>query len=257
MNCIPVDTDTDEVDGWNSATVTANACSSTVGKNFQVGQLVWDGNHHGPHSYSFDDLSCEEVMPLVNKSAPGLSSVGQNLHKSTPVTAIISVTRWVTNTVFHFSPLNQWSTIWLSVQKYVEHLSGFSAPEMNLQSLAAVSAAISSNLGSVSCLRGATRALAITKETTCSLQRNATAPYASGLASAKTWSWWGLLVGVSLGKYCLGTVKAIASWMSWTMHSHWCSTSSDSGSSHSTLHCHSVWMKILSLIKECLHVGWH
>ena len=212
-NCIPVDTGTDEVDGWNSAAVTANACSSVVGENFQVGQLVWDGNHRGSHSHSFEDLSCEEVMPLVNKSA-GLSSVGQNVHESTPVTARISVTRWVTNTLFHFSPLNQWSTIWLSVQKYVEHLSDFIAPEMNLHSL--------------------------------------------GLASAKRWSWWGLLVGVSLGKYCLGIVKATASWMSWTMHSHWCSTSSDSGSSHSTLHCHSVWIKILALMIAALvgHIPW-
>jgi len=55
----------------------SSACNSIEGESFQVGQLVQHGNHWGPRSHNLDDFSCEEVMPLVSKSA-GLSSIGQN-----------------------------------------------------------------------------------------------------------------------------------------------------------------------------------
>jgi len=152
-----VETGTNEVDG---SAVIANARSSLVDQNFLVGQLLWDGNHYASHSHNFD-LMTRKWCPLS-----GLSSVVQNLHESTPVTTWIPVTWWVVITLFHFLPLNQWSTVWLSVQNmYTKHLSGISAPGMKLHSLSAVSAAISCNLGSMSGLRGPTWALAIAKAT--------------------------------------------------------------------------------------------
>ena len=59
---------------------------------------------------------------------------------------------------------------------------------MKLLSLAPVSAAMSSNLGNVSCFNGATLVLAITRQVLDSLQMKATAPYAFVLASVNTWS---------------------------------------------------------------------
>ena len=67
----------------------------------------------------------------------------------------------------------------------MEKLFDFRASVMKFDSLAAVSAAISSSLGSVSCLSGATLALAITKDVLPSTYINAIAPYAMRLASAK------------------------------------------------------------------------
>ena len=61
---------------------------------------------------------------------------------------------------------------------------------MKLDSLAAVSAAISSSLGSVNCLSGATLAFAIMKDILPFTHKNAIAPYAMGLASAKCEACW-------------------------------------------------------------------
>ena len=48
---------------------------------------------------------------------------------------------------------------------------------MKLHNLAAVSAAINSSLGSVSCLSGATLTLAMTKDLSLSTHKKATVPY--------------------------------------------------------------------------------
>ena len=107
---------------------------------------------------------------------------------------------------------------------------------------------ISSSLGSVNCLSGATLALAMMKDVSSSTHRKATAPYAIGLASAKMCSLLDCFVMLFLGKYCLGMLTHMASWMSHAMPNHSCWISSVSGSSHSTLHCHKVCIKTLALI---------
>ena len=124
---------------------------------------------------------------------------------------------------------------------------------MKLHNLAAVSgcgnlvAAVIS-LGSVSCLSGATLALAMTKDVSLSTHKKATAPYALGLASAKMCSLLHCIVAPPLGKYCLVIFTHIASWISCAISNHSCWSSSVSGSSHSMLRCHKVCIKILALI---------
>ena len=109
-------------------------------------------------------------------------------------------------------------TIWLSVQRLIEQSRNVRASKMKLDSLAGVSAAISSSLGRVNCLSGATLALAILKDVLLSAHKNATAPYAMGLASAKMCNFWCCFVVVlSLERYCLGIVTLVASWMSCAM----------------------------------------
>ena len=64
-------------------------------------------------------------------------------------------------------------------------------------SLAPINAAISSNCGSVSFLKGATRVFAISKDGTTPLHRCATARYAYGLASANTCLWGSGVAGLT------------------------------------------------------------
>ena len=61
---------------------------------------------------------------------------------------------------------------------------------MNFDSLAALSAAISSSLGSVTWLSGTILAFAIMKDILPFTHKNAIAPYAMGLASAKCEACW-------------------------------------------------------------------
>ena len=91
---------------------------------------------------------------------------------------------------------------------------------MKLHNLAAVSATISLSLGSVSCLSGATLALAMTKDVSVSTHKKATALYALGLASAKICSLLHCFVAPPLGKHCLVIFIHIASWVSCTVSNH-------------------------------------
>ena len=112
----------------------------------------WDSfvNHGGPYRYKLDEVSCEMFNPHINKSA-GLSSEGQYCQNISENVFLISWTRFNINWFRCFWLRNQWTTIWLSLHSFTEmSVDRYRNVErINLPSLEATTAAISSNLGSV------------------------------------------------------------------------------------------------------------
>ena len=164
IQCIPVIFEPSSTGGMKSDVVIASACRWREGEGCHISQrcvMVTTADYN--YFHTVDDLNWVELMALVRRSAE-LSIVGQYLQQFGSVVLWISEIQFATNILFHFSPLMQWRTIWLSVQGLIEQLLDLRASVMKLESLVAVSAAISSSLGSVSYLSGATLALAITKD---------------------------------------------------------------------------------------------
>lgn len=219
--------------GVNSNAVTPNVYSWRLGKFCQCGHLVRDGSRCDPCFHGVDDFSCVKVIPLVNRPA-GLSSVGKYLQQLGSVILWICEIQWVTNAFLLFSNEGQSdypSRGWWSNCEGCE----------SLHDEVRWSEAVSSSLGSVNCLSSATLALVIIKDMSLSTHKKAMAPYAMGLVSATMCGFLGwCVVLLSLQRYRLGIVTLKTSWMACAMFNHSCWSSSDSGSSQSTLHWHSV-----------------
>ena len=158
------------VDSTNSAASLTTTSRILVGVH--VGQLEVFDNHCGPCIHSSGNFNCCVDIPLVRRSA-GLSVEGVKDQLAGEKFCRTSVTRWCTKELEWLTLCSQWSTIWLSVHRCTGIRWSLTESEAwtNFATLVAVTAAISSSLGKVKTLMGATRLLDMTKEILLSLQR--------------------------------------------------------------------------------------